>query len=486
LNQLELKIRETTLKKIVQQAGVLALQHFRSRQSGHYTLKGAQDFLTESDTIVEQYIRQELQQCFPDDGILGEEIGGNADNSQLWVIDPIDGTANFARGIGHFCVVIAFVKEGVTLLGGIYNPVTQELYLARKGMYAEKNGVPLHVAKTPDLQATSFELGWSNRVEQRRYVNIYSALLTLGANIRRGASGALALAWVAEGRTDGYAELHMNAWDCLAGLLLVEEAGGSISRYPKKHADITCGGSVLAAAPQVAQAFSLATNIEIKPSDKHKKSPLTVPINVPHSSRPPMSLIASNIPKWGVDIYIGGSTGAADTQRLREYNITTVLNCAVNLDIDLVEHLDGQYIQPLCHFGAASIRYYKIGLIDGDGNPESMMLAGYHLMRSSLSQKIPDKPSYKVRQKGNILVHCRGGRSRSVTIVALFLHLEWPEKFPTLDSAIAHIRDKRQLHPDEWFEAPKPILIELARRAINMETLLQQADVNKDTFNKDL
>lgn len=208
--------------------------------------------------------------------------------------------------------------------------------------------------------------------------------------------------------------------------------------------------------------------------------------NVPHFPRPPISLIETNIPNWGIDIYIGGSTGAADAQLLRKHNITTVINCAVNLDIDLVEQLDAQHTQPLRDFGAGPIRYYKIGLIDGPGNPESMVLAGYHLMRSSLSQKIPDKPSYKVREKGNILVNCRGGRSRSVTIVAIFLHLEWPEKYPTLDAAIAHIRDKRQLHPDEWFETPKPMLIELAHRAINMETLLRQAGFGQDKYNQNL
>ncbi|MDC0611641.1 dual specificity protein phosphatase family protein [Vibrio sp.] len=208
--------------------------------------------------------------------------------------------------------------------------------------------------------------------------------------------------------------------------------------------------------------------------------------HVPHYPRPPISLIESNIPNWNVDIYIGGSTGAADISLLREHNITTVINCAVNLDIDLVEQLDSQYNEQLSPFGAGPIRYYKIGLIDGPGNPESMVLAGYHLMCSSLSQQIPDKPSYKVRDKGNILVHCRGGRSRSVTIVAIFLHLEWPEKFPTLDAAIAHIRDKRQLHPDEWFETPKPMLIELAQRAINMETLLRQAGYGQDKYNLNL
>ncbi|MDW6092999.1 inositol monophosphatase family protein [Vibrio rhizosphaerae] len=265
MNALALDARETTLKEILQQAGALALAHFKSRRPGEYTLKGAQDFLTESDTMVEQYIRHKLKAAFPDDGILGEEIGGQADNSQLWIIDPIDGTANFARGIEHFCVVLAFVKDGVTLLGGIFNPATDELYLARKGVYVEKNGMPLRVATTSELQATSFELGWSNRVTQQRYLDVYTALLASGVNIRRGASGALALAWVAEGRTDGYAELHMNAWDCLAGLLMVEEAGGMICCFPKKHADIAHGGAVLAATPYIAPALSEATQIELNP-----------------------------------------------------------------------------------------------------------------------------------------------------------------------------------------------------------------------------
>ncbi|ENM5835541.1 inositol monophosphatase [Vibrio metoecus] len=270
MNELELETREIALKEILQQAGEIALQHFHSRKPGNYTLKGAQDFLTESDAIVEQYIRNELQNAFPKDGILGEESGGDCASNQLWVIDPIDGTANFARGISHFCVVIAFVVDDVTQLGGIYNPVTQEMYLSRKGAYATKNGVPLHVASTAELQAASFELGWSNRVPKQRYVDAYSALLTSGANIRRGASGALALAWVAEGRTDGYAELHMNAWDCLAGLLLVEEAGGSVGQYPATRADIIRGGSVLAAAPKVAQILSQATNIQIKSCTESK------------------------------------------------------------------------------------------------------------------------------------------------------------------------------------------------------------------------
>ncbi|MCW8354750.1 dual specificity protein phosphatase family protein [Marinomonas pontica] len=191
--------------------------------------------------------------------------------------------------------------------------------------------------------------------------------------------------------------------------------------------------------------------------------------------RPPISLIESNIPGWEVDIYIGGSKGVADAELLEKHNIKVVLNCAINLDIDLVHFEEANTPEHLLRHGSGRVRYFKIGLIDGAGNPEAMILAGYHLMRSALDQELPEKASYKVREKGNILVNCRGGRSRSVTIVALFLHLEYPDRYPTLETAIAHIREKRELHPDEWFETPKPALIQLAERAAEMEKTLRQA-----------
>ncbi|MCE0495534.1 inositol monophosphatase family protein [Vibrio salinus] len=264
MNSTELKKREDALKSVLTQAGNIALRHFQTRQPGSYTLKGNQDFLTEADALVEQYIRSELLKQFPEDGLLGEETGGAVNTPQLWVVDPIDGTANFARGIAHFCVSIAFVEDGVTLLGGIYNPATDEIYLARKNAYAQKNGLPLTVADTGRLQEATFELGWSNRVTQQRYLDAYKSVLLMGANVRRGASGALALAWVAEGRTDGYAELHMNAWDCLAGLLLVEEAGGRIGTFPSSHAEIAQGGAILASAPNIAEPFASSVSISLK------------------------------------------------------------------------------------------------------------------------------------------------------------------------------------------------------------------------------
>ncbi|WP_421850530.1 inositol monophosphatase family protein [Marinomonas sp.] len=259
----ELEKREAALHSITLTAGALALESYRARQPGDFTMKGQQDFLTEADALVEEHIRHAIYNLFPEDGLLGEETGGSVTNASLWVVDPIDGTANFARGIDHFCISIAFVHNGETLLGAIYNPATNEMYLARKGQYVTKNGQALRVSNITDTHSSSFELGWSTRVPESVYLTIMKSLLTSGTNIRRGASGALALAWVAEGRTDGYAESHMNAWDCLAGLLMVREAGGRTGAFPKTHADIIHGGPILAVAPGVAEQFSHDTMISL-------------------------------------------------------------------------------------------------------------------------------------------------------------------------------------------------------------------------------
>lgn len=467
MNNKNIALREAALEKIILAAGQTAVQSFYSRSSGQFTLKADQDYLTEADTLIEQQIHQEISEQFSDDQILGEETGQHSGNAaSLWVIDPIDGTANFARGIEHFCICIAYVADGQTELGAIYNPVTNELYQARRGCYAKKNSQPIHVSETRELNSATFEFGWSNRVSQQRYLSVMKQMLDNGVNVRRGASGALALAWVAEGKTDGYAELHMNAWDCLAGLLLVREAGGCTGSYPESQAEIFNGGSIVAAAPGIAKTLSNLCNIPISlPHHNEEDDETTTKIKYPHE---PLSLIVEDLLGLGVNLYVGGSTGATDLALLEKHQIKTVINCAVNLDIDYVKYPALGDINRLLRHGAGAVRYYKLGLIDGPGNTREQVYAGYQMLRAALLQHMPDKPSYRNQQRGNVLVHCRGGRSRSVIVVALFLHLEYPGLYPKLDDAIATVRDKRKLHPNEWFEAPKPELIALAEHAIDM------------------
>ena len=257
-----LDARTELCREIALSSGEIARAALARQVPGAFRMKGPQDFLTETDAAVEAHVRAAIAAAFPDDGFLGEETGGTP-AADTWVVDPIDGTANFARGIPHFCVSIAFVRDGTIEIGAIASPATSELYLARRGQGATRNGAPIRVAPTRDFTAACVELGWSNRVPNARYLAAMAVLLARGANVRRAASGALGLAWVADGRSDGYAEVHMNAWDCLAGLLLVREAGGRVGPF-LALGSLTAGGPVIAAAPGIAEGFAEATGLALE------------------------------------------------------------------------------------------------------------------------------------------------------------------------------------------------------------------------------
>lgn len=183
----------------------------------------------------------------------------------------------------------------------------------------------------------------------------------------------------------------------------------------------------------------------------------------PVYARPAISLIAEGLGPRHVALYIGGSDGASDLGLLRRHGITTIVNCAVNLDINLVQAAAEEGDRRAVGYG--DIRYYKLGLIDGEGSPDTMMLGAYYILDGALRQTMPKRETYPFPDGGNVLVNCRSGRSRSVSLVALFLHKQQPDLYPTLDDALSVIRKKRELRPDEWFEKPKPMLYAAARHA---------------------
>ncbi len=185
----------------------------------------------------------------------------------------------------------------------------------------------------------------------------------------------------------------------------------------------------------------------------------------PRYDRPEISLIEESLDPYGVAVYVGGREGMSNLPLLRAHGITTVINCAVNLDIDIVDTPDPSVGEGHLTYGHGAYRYYKLGLVDGHGNAETMMLAGYYQVIGALSQILPDRASYPLRQRGNVLINCRGGRSRSVALVGLLLHKQMPHRYPTLDAALNHVRTRRELRPDEWFEAPKPMLVAAAQTA---------------------
>lgn len=189
------------------------------------------------------------------------------------------------------------------------------------------------------------------------------------------------------------------------------------------------------------------------------------------AARAPMHRVHADLHGRGIDLYIGNKQAASDPGLLARHGIGTVLNCAMNLDINLVTRPDPE--ARVLPFGWGPVRYYKLGIIDGPGNPAPMLLAGYYQLKGLLDQDLPQKDSYPWQGTGNILVHCRGGRSRSVTLVALFLHLECPRIYPRLQDAIDHIRRARALHPQEWPNAPKQVLVDAARWSADMARMIQ-------------
>ena len=181
---------------------------------------------------------------------------------------------------------------------------------------------------------------------------------------------------------------------------------------------------------------------------------------------PSLSLIAQGLDPNGADLFIGGTRAARDVDLLRRHGIATVVNCAINVDVNYVaapgEGDEGG--ASMCRSGMAPFRVFKLGLVDGD-NPGGMMLGGYCILHGALHQTMPEKESYPRHVHGNILVHCREGRSRSVALAALYLHLQDPTRFPELDGAISAVREKRGLPPEEWSEVPKQEIIDAAAEA---------------------
>ncbi len=253
-------VRLAHASTVAREAGVLARRRFRERPKGlSIDFKGHQDYLSATDAEVEALIRKRLLDAFPEDAFYGEE-GGGAFGPSVWVVDPVDGTANFVRGIPQFCISIAFVAEGEVQVGVIYDPLMDELFAAGRGLGATLNGEAMSVSGLGDIRQSSVEVGWSTRLPLRDYVALVGRLTEAGAGVRRGGSGALALAYVAAGRIDGYCELHMNSWDALAGIVLVREAGGWTNAFLERSG-LTNGNPILACTPELKACLVALTGI---------------------------------------------------------------------------------------------------------------------------------------------------------------------------------------------------------------------------------
>ena len=211
--------------------------------------------MSEADHAVEALIRARLQDLFPEDGFLGEEGGAAIDdkNAGIWVVDPIDGTTNFINQVPVWCVSIAYVLQGRIEVGVVYDPNADELFAARRGHGAFRGETPMAASAADGLNQGTVGVGYSTRTSGATAVDSIRRLLEAGGIYQRNGSGALMLAYVGAGRLLGYLEAHINAWDCLAGILLVQEAGGWTNDFLANDG-LLQGNPVVAAAPGVADA----------------------------------------------------------------------------------------------------------------------------------------------------------------------------------------------------------------------------------------
>jgi myo-inositol-1(or 4)-monophosphatase len=234
---------------LAQEAGALALAHFADRDALIVETKAdPQDVVSRADREVEDLIRARLAAAFPDDAILGEEGGGAAGGGFTWVIDPIDGTMPFLSGLPHWCVAIAVTDGQNTVAAVTHAPVIAETYDAILGGGARLNGQALHIDPAQGLAGRMTAIGGSHRTDPGHIAAVVAALMRAGGIFYRNGSGALMLAGVAAGRLAGYYEPHMNAWDCLGGMLMVAESGGAVAPFDLASM-LDIGGPVLAAAP---------------------------------------------------------------------------------------------------------------------------------------------------------------------------------------------------------------------------------------------
>ena len=199
--------------------------------------KGEIDLVTEADLKSESVILEIISKHFPDDNILSEEKGSKKQAStRTWLVDPLDGTTNFAHGFPFFCVSIALQVDHQFVLGVVYNPYVNELFQAAKGLGARLNGHPIRVSQTDKIADALLGTGFPYDIHQRpgEVLDLFRKMVLAAQGVRRAGSAALDLCYVAAGRLDGFWEQSLKPWDTAAGCVILEDAGGVLSTYEGK------------------------------------------------------------------------------------------------------------------------------------------------------------------------------------------------------------------------------------------------------------
>ena len=238
--------------RAARRAGNVIAKNYERRDDIQTSKKGINDYVTSVDKAAEAEIIDIIQKSYPDHTIISEERGTleGKDSDIQWVIDPLDGTTNFVKGLPHFSVSIAIRVKNRTEVGVVYDPIRNELFTAVRGEGAKLNEVRLRVDSQNELNgailATGFPFKQPNLMPTQ--FAIMNNLIDEAADFRRTGSAALDLCYVASGRVDGYFEMGLKPWDCAAGDLIVREAGGLVCDFNAGHGYLRSGNIVAAPA----------------------------------------------------------------------------------------------------------------------------------------------------------------------------------------------------------------------------------------------
>jgi myo-inositol-1(or 4)-monophosphatase len=225
--------------EVVKEAGRLLRERFDTEFAISH--KGVVNLVTEVDLAAEEMIVAGIRKTFPSHAILAEEKHGDpADGVVKWVIDPLDGTTNYAHGYPVFSVSIGLEIAGEVEWGAVYDPLRNDLYTARRGFGAFCNGSALHVSEVRSLSASLLATGfpYDIRTSSQNNLKSFSAFAVRTQGVRRSGSAAIDLCQVAAGRLDGFWELKLSPWDCAAGYLMIREAGGIVTNYSGRPGSI--------------------------------------------------------------------------------------------------------------------------------------------------------------------------------------------------------------------------------------------------------
>ena len=265
----ELERRRQIAESIAREAGQYVRRQFENLDTLTVEKKGQQDFVSEADRNTELQLRQSLETAFPDDGFLGEESGGDV-QEPLWVIDPIDGTTNFLRGFPMFGISMAWVAEGASQVGVIYEPATKRMFSATRTGPATLNGKPLQIRECHSLDTSIVAFGYSERSGREEFLERLTRVLRAHAEFRRLGAATAGLMAVASGQADAFFQMRLSPWDVLAGLLIAERAGAVAHNF-LAHDGLRQQNYCFCAAPGISDELEKlldVTSITPKPLGK--------------------------------------------------------------------------------------------------------------------------------------------------------------------------------------------------------------------------